>query len=438
MAEIDEAEKEWPHSSSVIALTLRVETPWTEPPQGERPDMRASGRDRRYQARHRKGLCSLGLDRRTGNFGIAARPSAQQIPKSSASYFTKDGDERAPPEHTMPFAAILCNRGAFQRSYIAGQESASLDLRGRQPHWRNRRKRETGRIWQATRSSEGAGPDYNGGKYCRCCAFLNGRQYRRVQIAILVSGHQDTVVCLRYESGWNPGERRMQPAKFILFLLGGFALILAIGVEFGSPWLLHFSLDKTGERPGIGITSVACLDLVFAYTIALISVDFLPGIRTVFARIQGIVTFILSLIGLGSAFLLIVVTYNFIMLMVSLLLAVPFGTIAYFAVWGVFDVDGAKIVLSLAMLLKLVGVGFIVASNMSFIKNKGFLFLTICSLGLSFVLGLLHSVPPGFLVSITDAIGALVTAIVILVWALLFFVGSIFAILRAIRSVVPV
>src|SRR3546814_5753808 len=29
IAEIVEAEKAWPHSSSVIALTLRVETPWT-------------------------------------------------------------------------------------------------------------------------------------------------------------------------------------------------------------------------------------------------------------------------------------------------------------------------------------------------------------------------------------------------------------------------
>lgn len=29
MAEIDEAEKAWPHSSSVIAFTLRVDTPWT-------------------------------------------------------------------------------------------------------------------------------------------------------------------------------------------------------------------------------------------------------------------------------------------------------------------------------------------------------------------------------------------------------------------------
>jgi len=29
MAEIDEAEKAWPHSSSAIALTLRVDTPCT-------------------------------------------------------------------------------------------------------------------------------------------------------------------------------------------------------------------------------------------------------------------------------------------------------------------------------------------------------------------------------------------------------------------------
>jgi len=230
----------------------------------------------------------------------------------------------------------------------------------------------------------------------------------------------------------------MQPAKLIFFCLGAFAIVLAFAVEFGAQWLLVPPSAAGLDRPGIGISALAYLDLIFVYSLVLIGLDFLPVVPAVFARVQGILTLILSFLGLLGAIALAFLTFTLLMTMASLFLAAPFGTIAYLAIWGDFDTAGAKVVLSLTMLLKLAGIGMILFASMSFLKNKGFMLLTICSLGLSFVLGLLHALPPGFLVSITDALGALVITIVLIVWTIILLVGALFAILRAVRSLSPV
>lgn len=230
----------------------------------------------------------------------------------------------------------------------------------------------------------------------------------------------------------------MQPAKLIFFCLGAFAIVLAFAVEFGARWLLVPPSAAGLDRPGIGISAMAYLDFIFLYSLALIGLDFLPVVPAVFSRVQGIVTLVLSFLGLVGSVVLAFLTFTLLMTMVSLFLTVPFGTIAYLAIWGAFDTAGAKVVLSLTMLLKLAGVGLILFASMSFLKNKGFMLLTICSLGLSFVLGLLHTIPPGFLVSITDALGALVITIVLIIWTFFLLIGALFAILRAIRSLSPV
>jgi len=227
----------------------------------------------------------------------------------------------------------------------------------------------------------------------------------------------------------------MQPTKLICFALGALALVLAFGVEFGAQWL---PLQSGVDRPGIGITALAGLDFIFLYSLALIGLDFLPVVPAVFSRVQGIVTLVLCLLALLGSIVLAWVTFSLLMTMVSLLLAAPFGTIAYLAIWGLFDTQSAKVVLALTMTLKLAGVGLIFFASMSFLKNKGFMLLTACSLGLGFGLGLLHTIPPGFVVSITDALGALIITIVLIFWIVVLLIGAIFAVLRAIRSVVPV
>jgi hypothetical protein len=146
---------------------------------------------------------------------------------------------------------------------------------------------------------------------------------------------------------------------------------------------------------------------------------------------------VLSLLGLLGTLVFAFCTFTLIMLMVTLLLAAPFGTLAYFAVWGHFPTGPARISVALVMSLKLIGIGLIAASHLTLLKNKFFLVLAGCSIGLTFVLGLLYAFPPRFLVSITDAIGALIAAIVAFVWMVIVLIGAIFAVIRAARSVVP-
>ncbi|MDP2354773.1 MAG: hypothetical protein Q8M31_01770 [Beijerinckiaceae bacterium] len=228
----------------------------------------------------------------------------------------------------------------------------------------------------------------------------------------------------------------MQPTKLILFCLGAFAILLASGVEFGSRWLLK-DPSASFKRPGVGITAVAYFDLVFLYTLALISLDLFRVAPAVIARFQGLITLIGSFLGCLGSLALAFLTFMFLMMMVSLLLTVPFGTVAYIAVWGDFDVEGAKAILALTMTLKLIGVGLMLFASPSFLKNKGFMALAIFSLGFSFVLGLLHTWPPGILVSIADALGALVITIVLVVWTIALILGSLPAIWKALRSLTP-
>lgn len=228
----------------------------------------------------------------------------------------------------------------------------------------------------------------------------------------------------------------MPPRPMIFTTLSIVAFAAAIAAEFAAPFAMVEPSGGEAKAPGIGIAAIACLDLIFAYTVVVLAVDYVPGVRSVFARAQGIATLILSLLALISAIVLAFAAFNLLMLMVSLLLAVPFGTIAYFALWGHFDTATAKAILGFAMTMKLVGVGLLLGASFALVKNKGFVLLAICSLGLTFVLGLLQTIPPGFLVSITDAIGGLVTLIVVIVWTLIFMIGSLPAIYRAIRSAV--
>ena len=65
--------------------------------------------------------------------------------------------------------------------------------------------------------------------------------------------------------------------------------------------------------------------------------------------------------------------------MVSLLLAPPFGPIAYLALWGGFDTDGATVALGLTMLLKLAFAACLVLAHQRFLQNKGLVVLVLLS-----------------------------------------------------------
>jgi hypothetical protein len=127
-----------------------------------------------------------------------------------------------------------------------------------------------------------------------------------------------------------------------------------------------------------------------------------------------------------------------LVVMVSLFLAAPFGTIAYLAIWGFFPRGEAAAILGLLLMLKLGFVGCLLAAQQRFLTMKLLVALITTSLVLDLVVGFLHGFVPRILVSITDDLGAIVIAIVAIVWALILLIGSIPAIVKALRSVTAV
>jgi hypothetical protein len=144
------------------------------------------------------------------------------------------------------------------------------------------------------------------------------------------------------------------------------------------------------------------------------------------------VTLIVSLLLAILSFILILAAVATLIEMVTLLVAVPFGTIAYLIIFGSFDRQGAAVALGLIMTLKLVFSGCLVLAQQRFLENKGLVLFILTSLLATLIIGFLYGLVPLFLVSITDAIAAIVVGILALLWAIWFLLRSLPAIIKAI------
>ncbi len=184
--------------------------------------------------------------------------------------------------------------------------------------------------------------------------------------------------------------------------------------------------------PGAGIRHLALFDGLLCFALAVVGAGALGSQRAT-ARVQGIVTLVVSFFWLLGALVAAVLAFVQLLVMVGLFVAAPFGTIAYLAIWGFFPVGSAATLLGLLLLLKLVMLGLLLAAQPKFLEVKGLMTLIALSVVLQLVLGLLHGWLPRPVVAIGDQLWALVTAIVALVWALIMLITSIPAVLRAIR-----
>ena len=193
------------------------------------------------------------------------------------------------------------------------------------------------------------------------------------------------------------------------------------------------SNSKGDKPPGLGISYLAFLDGLFLYLLSLIGLSLVIPER-IHARIQGVVTLILSLVALIILIFLIIAAFVKLMIMVSLFLAAPFGTIAYIAIYGFFNTGGAATILSLSMLLK-IGCGVcLVLAHQRFLQNKGLVVLILLTLLGNVIVSFLHGVVPGILVSITDALAAIVVGIIAAIVAILLLIGSLIAVVKAVKS----
>jgi hypothetical protein len=188
-------------------------------------------------------------------------------------------------------------------------------------------------------------------------------------------------------------------------------------------------------NPGLGITYLALIDGLLLFITLLIGFALIIPER-VQGRIQGCATLIFCILLILAAIGMIFLALGKVILMVSLLLSAPFGTLAYLAIWGFFDRSGAAVVLGILFVLKLAFAGCLVLAHQRFLQNMGLILLVVASLIGNVVVAFLQGLVPGFLVSITDGIAAIVVAIIAVILLILALIGSIISVVKALKPAV--
>lgn len=186
-------------------------------------------------------------------------------------------------------------------------------------------------------------------------------------------------------------------------------------------------------RPGLGIPSLAALDVLVLLSLVVLTLVVVGVPARIVGRIQGIAAVIIAFFGLLGSLILLFTTIAALMLMVGLLVATPFGTAVYIALFGSFTRSSAAVTLGAVLLMKLVGTFCLFLGSAQIFKSKLTVLLLACSIGLTFLLTFLHGFPPRALASITDAIGAIIIFIVAIVWAVIFLVSGIISVVRNLR-----
>jgi hypothetical protein len=217
------------------------------------------------------------------------------------------------------------------------------------------------------------------------------------------------------------------------FIVGGFDAGTALTDQAGAAGL-QVPAGGQVERPsGLGVPYLALVDAAALFTVALMAAGLVVPQR-LHGRLQGVVTLIFAILLLLAAIGLLVLAIAKLLLMVTLLLAFPFGTIAYLIGFGFFPRGTATVILSLLMFLKFVFAGALAAAQQRFLANKGLVLLVLTSLLCTVAVSFLHGIVPGVLASITDAVAAIVCAIAGIIWAIVLLVGAIVGIVTAARA----
>ena len=231
-------------------------------------------------------------------------------------------------------------------------------------------------------------------------------------------------------AGWDKN-KMLDELRKPFFIIALVLMVFVVLIEIGSPWLLDLKVRNNFDRPGYGVQYLVFVDAFLLYVTVLIGLALIIPER-IQGRVQGCVTLFVSFFGCLGIIGAIIFAFVFLMVLVTLLLAPIFGTAIYLGAYGDFDRTGANVTLSLLMVLKIGFCILLVLAHQRFLQNKSLVLLTLTSLLANIIISFLHNLVPLVLVSITDALGAIVVAILAVIWAIVFIVGSIIAVIRAI------
>jgi hypothetical protein len=217
------------------------------------------------------------------------------------------------------------------------------------------------------------------------------------------------------------------------FLLAAIMVsIVIVTIELGTA--APFIKDLLGiddDPPGIGIPAMALIDIQLVFATVLYGLGVILPHATI-GRLQGIASLILSIMLILASIVAIFAAITLILLMLALI-ASFFGIIVYLAVFGHFGRNEASIILSLLLLAKIAVGVLLVLAHQRFLQNKGLVLLVVTSLVANVIVSFLHALVPIVLVSITDAVAAIIVAILALIWAIGLLVGAIIAIVRILK-----
>lgn len=188
---------------------------------------------------------------------------------------------------------------------------------------------------------------------------------------------------------------------------------------------------ESEDAPGYGIASLQYVDCLLLFSIFMVALPLVAKAEIV-AKLQGVLTVIISLITLVFGFLFILKVVAMLFLMTSLMLAIPFGTITYMVLYGSFETGEAAAIMSTLMTLKIAIAVLLLLAHEQFLKNLGLILLIGTSLITMVILGFLHNFLPIFLVNITDAIGALINVIIALLWSIILLFSGLAGVIKVI------
>lgn len=219
------------------------------------------------------------------------------------------------------------------------------------------------------------------------------------------------------------------------FLVAAIVLaIVVVLVELGlglAPGLTRVLGAPTDGPPGVAIPAMALVDGPWAFTLLLFGLGVVVP-HALLGRVQGIATLVLAILLLLAGIVAVFLALALLLLMLGLV-ASFFGILVYLAVFGHFPRELAAGILALLFGLKLASGACLLLAHQRFLGKKGLVLLFLTTLLANVIIAFLHGLVPSVLVSVTDAIAAIIVAILGIIWAVLLLIGAIVAVVRVLQ-----
>jgi hypothetical protein len=213
-------------------------------------------------------------------------------------------------------------------------------------------------------------------------------------------------------------------------VLGWVIVMVELGVAI-APALSDLVGAPLAAVPGIGIPALVLVDIPLAFTLTLFGLGFVVP-HGLLGRTQGCATLIVSLIVLLGGCLTVLLAFGLLMVMLALIGSF-FGIVVYLALWGHFAREAAAVILAFLFTSKLVIGASLLVSNQRYLQNRGLVLLWLTSLVANIVVAFLHGLLPRPVVSILDAVAAIILAILGIIWAILLLIGAVISIVRVLQ-----